>query len=292
MSENLSVAYKTNKRYIITFFAVFFSALLQTFVLQTFLNPSDLLSSGFTGVAILINRISMLYGYSLSISTLVIVLNLPVAIVCYKTIGKKFVFFSFLQVIFFSIFTRVLSFDPLFDDVILNVCFGGFLYGFAIAIALKGNASTAGTDFIALYVSNKMNKSIFEYIFVFNTLMLCVFGFMFGWVHAGYSILFQFLSTKTIDTFYKRYKRVTLEITTIHPEELRQAYIAQYRHGLTMLHGEGGYSGHPLTMIHTVVSSYEVQDIVVLMKSIDSHVIINILPTENFVGGFYQKPLD
>lgn len=59
-----------------------------------------------------------------------------------------------------------------------------------------------------------------------------------------------------------------------------------------MLHGEGGYSGHPLTMIHTVVSSYEVQDIVDLMKSIDPHVIINILPTENFVGGFYQKPLD
>lgn len=271
---------------------MFFSALLQTFVLQTFLNPSDLLSSGFTGIAILINRISMLYGYSLSISTLVIVLNLPVAIVCYKTIGKKFVFFSFLQVIFFSIFTRVLSFDPLFDDVILNVCFGGFLYGFAIAIALRGNASTAGTDFIALYVSNKMNKSIFEYIFVFNTLMLCIFGFMFGWIHAGYSILFQFLSTKTIDTFYKRYKRVTLEITTEHPEELRKAYIVQYRHGLTMLHGEGGYSGHALTMIHTVVSSYEVQDIVDLMKSIDSHVIINILPTENFVGGFYQKPLD
>ena len=54
---------------------------------------------------------------------------------------------------------------------------------------------------------------------------------------------------------------MTLEITTIHPEELRKAYIAQYRHGLTMLHGEGGYSGHPLTMIHTVVSSYEVQDI-------------------------------
>ena len=271
MSKNLSAAYKTNKRYILTFFAVFFSALLQTFVLQTFLNPSDLLSSGFTGVAILINRISMLYGYSLSISTLVIV--------CYKTIGKKFVFFSFLQVIFFSIFTRLLSFDPLFDDVILNVCFGGFLYGFAIAIALKGNASTAGTDFIALYVSNKMNKSIFEYIFVFNTLMLCVFGFMFGWVHAGYSILFQFLSTKTIDTFYKRYKRVTLEITTIHPEELRQAYIAQYRHGLTMLHGEGGYSGHPLTMIHTVVSlSIYYQQKTLSVDSIKNHSINRLRP--------------
>lgn len=283
---------KTYKKYVITFFAVLFSALLQTFVIQTFLNPSNLLSSGFTGVAILINRICELYGFHLSISVLVIALNLPVAIVCFKSIGKKFVCFSFLQVIFLSIFTRVLNFQPMFNDVILNVCFGGFLYGFAISLALRGNASTAGTDFIALYVSNKMNKSIFEYIFIFNTLMLCIFGFMFGWIHAGYSILFQFLSTKTIDTFYQRYKRVTLEITTKHPQHIKEAYVAQYRHGLSILHGEGGYSGEPLSMIHTVVSSYEVQDIVDLVKSVDPHVIINILPTENFVGGFYQRPLD
>ena len=50
--------------------------------------------------------------------------------------------------------------QPLFGDVMLNVIFGGFLYGLCIAIALRGNASTGGTDFIALYVSNKTGSSI------------------------------------------------------------------------------------------------------------------------------------
>ena len=48
---------------------------------------------------------------------------------------------------------------------------------------------------------------------------------MFGWIHAGYSILFQFISTKTIDSFYHRYERVTLQITTKKSKEIVEAYI-------------------------------------------------------------------
>lgn len=55
---------------------------------------------------------------------------------------------------------KFLKFDPLFDDMLLNIIFGGFLYGIMTVIALKGNASTGGTDFIALYVSNKLGRSI------------------------------------------------------------------------------------------------------------------------------------
>ena len=85
--------------------------------------------------------------------------------------------------------------------MLLNICFGGFIYGGAIVTALKGNASTAGTDFIALYVSNRTGKAIWQYVFLFNSCMLCIFGYMFGWEYAGYSIMFQFISTQTIDGF-------------------------------------------------------------------------------------------
>lgn len=172
------------------------------------------------------------------------------------------------------------------------VCFGGVVYGIATVIALKGNSSTAGTDFIALYVSNKKGKSIWEYVFLFNAAILCIFGYMFGWIYAGYSIVFQFISTKTISSFYQRYKRVTLQITTSHPEEVIDAYIKEYRHGLSVLNGYGGYSKESMSLLHTVVSAYEVQNIVNLIKEIDSKVIINVLTTENFYGGFYQKPLE
>lgn len=280
------------KRYAITFFAVLGSALIQAYVIQVFITPSNLLSSGFTGVAILLNKIAALYHMDLSISLFMVLLNLPVAMLCYRSITPKFTIFSLLQVFLASMFLKVFSFAPLFDDLVLNVIFGGFLYGVGTVIALKGNASTGGTDFVALLISNKCGKSIWEYVFVFNCVILCIFGAMFGWSHAGYSILFQFIATKVISAFHHRYDRVTLLVTAEKGSEIIEAYIAEYRHGISKIEATGGYSKKKMELLHTVVSSYEVPDIVRLMKSVDSHVIINMLKTENFFGGFYQSPLE
>ena len=279
-------------RRMITIVAVVASALLQTYVIQAFIRPADLLSSGFTGVAILIDRIASLYGHSFSTSLGMLVLNIPVAILCSRSISMRFTFYSMLQVVLASFFLKVLHFEPLFNDVLLDVIFGGFLYGIAIAIALRGNASTGGTDFIALYVSNKTGRSIWEYVFAGNVVILCIFGYMFGWLHAGYSILFQFVSTKAISAFHHRYERVTLQITTTQAEPVIKAYVKQYRHGISCVDAVGGYSHKKMYLLHTVVSSYEVNDIVHLMREVDEHVIVNMLKTENFYGGFYQAPIE
>lgn len=279
-------------RRIITILAVVASALLQTYVIQAFIRPSNLLSSGFTGVAILIERIASLYGHSFSTSLGMLVLNIPVAILCSKSISMRFTFYSMIQVFLASFFLKICHFEPLFNDVLLDVVFGGFLYGIAIAIALRGNASTGGTDFIALYVSNKTGRSIWEYVFAGNVVILCIFGYMFGWMHAGYSILFQFVSTKAISAFHHRYERVTLQITTVQAEPVIQAYVEKYRHGISCVDAVGGYSHKKMYLLHTVVSSYEVNDIVHLMRQVDPHVIVNMLKTENFYGGFYQAPIE
>ncbi len=278
-------------RRIITILAVVGSALLQAFVIQAFIRPSNLLSSGFTGVAILIEKIVSLYGKTFSTSLGMLVLNIPVAILCSRSISMRFTFYSLIQVLLASFFLKVCQFQPFFDDIMLNVIFGGFLYGMAAVIALRGNASTGGTDFIALYVSNKTGRSIWEYVFAGNVVILCIFGTMFGWLYAGYSILFQFISTKTISAFHHRYDRVTLQITTANAEELIKAYIENYRHGISCIDAIGGYSHKKMYLLHTVVSSYEVSDIVMLLREKDPHVIINMLKTENFFGTFYQAPI-
>ncbi len=272
--------------------AVMVSAFLQAYAMNTFLEPVQLLPSGFTGIASLLSRIAGAAGIHFSTSLGMVVLNIPVAIFCYRHIGKRFVIFSMVQVMLSSILLQVLKSEPLFDDVLLHICFGGFLYGLAISIALKGNASTAGMDFIALYVSNRIGKSIWQYVFVFNCVLLCLFGMLFGWEHAGYSILFQFIATKTIDNFYHRFKRVTLQVTTQKPKELVKEYISFCKHGISVMEGYGGYSGKKMGLLHTVVSTYEVQDIIFHLKQVDPSVIINVMPTETFVGSFYQKPLD
>ncbi|MCI6887334.1 MAG: YitT family protein [Lachnospiraceae bacterium] len=279
-------------RRFMTVLAVVASALLQTFVIQAFIRPSNLLSSGFTGVAILLNSIASLYGKSFSVSLGMLALNIPVALLCSRSISPRFTLFSMLQVALASLFLKVLHFQPMFDDIMLNVIFGGFLYGLSIAIALRGNASTGGTDFIALYVSNKTGRSIWEYVFAGNVVILCIFGSMFGWIHAGYSILFQFVSTKAISAFHHRYERVTLQVTTQNADAVIAAYIKEYRHGISKVEAVGGYSRKKMHLLHTVVSSYEVSDIVALMRREDPHVIVNMLKTENFFGGFYQSPIE
>lgn len=279
-------------RRIVTILAVTASALLQTYVIQAFIRPANLLSGGFTGVAILIERTASLYGYHFPTSLGMLVLNIPVAILCSRSISMRFTFYSMMQVFLASFFLEIFHFEPLFNDVLLDVVFGGFLYGLAIAVALRGNASTGGTDFIALYVSNKTGRSIWEYVFAGNVVILCVFGYLFGWLHAGYSILFQFVSTKAISAFHHRYERVTLQVTTTQAEPLIQAYVERYRHGISCVDAVGGYSHKKMYLLHTVVSSYEVNDIVHLMRDADPHVIVNMLRTENFYGGFYQAPIE
>lgn len=286
---------RDNERFrgIFTFVSVLLAGFMQAAIIQVFMNPINLLSSGFTGVAILVEKItSMFLGFSFPVSIGMLALNIPVAIFCSKHISKRFTFFSLLQVFFASFFLKVLNFRPLFEDVLLNVIFGGFLYGIMTVIALKGNASTGGTDFIALYISNKRGKSIWSYVFVFNAILITVFGFMFGWEYAGYSILFQFVSTKTIDSFYHRYERMTMQITTTKPDEVIRAYVSEYRHGLSRVDGIGGYSGKQISLLHTVVSSYEIQDIAKLMRKADPHAIINTFKSEDFYGGFYLKPIE
>ncbi|MGN1182401.1 MAG: YitT family protein [Faecalibacillus sp.] len=280
-------------KFLMTFICVIVAAFLQAFVIQVFIRPANLLSSGFTGVAILIEKMTSTFlGFSFSTSLGMILLNVPVAIICYKSISPKFTFFSLLEVFLASFFLKIIKFPPIFDDILLNIAFGGFAYGILTVIALKGNASTGGTDFIALYVSNKKGKSIWEYVFLFNTIILSIFGIMFGWEYAGYSILFQFISTKTIDSFYHRYERVTLQITTQHGQDIIDTYVKNYKHGISKVEAMGGYSHKQMNLLHTVVSSYEVQDIVDLLRSVDEKVIINVLKTENFFGGFYQAPID
>ena len=279
-------------RRFITLCCVFVSALLQAFVIKAFINPAGLLSSGFTGVAILIDRVTSLVGLSFPTQLGMLALNFPVALLCWRSISKRFVVFSMLQVLLSSCFLQFCTFEPLLDSTVLMVLFGGVLYGLAISIALKSGASTAGTDFIALMVSNKTGKTIWGYVFAGNCIVLAIFGVIFGWEHAAYSIVFQFISTKTIDSFYHRYERVTLQVVTAHADEVCRAYTGAYRHGVFRADGYGGYSGKPLSMLNTVISSYEAREIIKFIRSVDPRAVISVYKTEDFIGNFHREAVD
>lgn len=293
MADTIKNMQKSTKlRFIFSVILTIASAIGQVYVIQVFMNPCNLLSSGFTGVAILINKISALFGFDFSTSLAILLLNIPAALLCYKSVSKRFTFLSFLQFSLVSLGLQLFEFSPFFDDKILNILFGGFLYGISIVLALKADGSTGGTDFIALYVSNKIHKSLWDYVFIFNAIIIIIFGLFFGWEPAGYSIVFQFISTRTISGFYHRYAQVTLEVTTDDPETVSDIFIENFRHGMTIIPGYGAYSKKKYYICKTIVSSYEERDAIDCIRSVKPNVIINSYKTNHFYGSFYQKPIE
>ena len=102
------------------------------------------------GIAMLVERLGGLWGVDIPMQITMVALNIPVALMCCKGISIRFTVFSLVQVFLSSIFLQVFNFTPIFTDEVLNVIFGGGIFGCAIVIALRGNASSGGTDFIAL----------------------------------------------------------------------------------------------------------------------------------------------
>ncbi len=287
----LELARLTVIRRIITAVAVVASALLQTFLIQAFVNPANLLPSGFTGIAVLIDRITSLGGIHISTDIGMLALNIPLVFICWSRISKRFVIFSMLQVALSALFLRVLDFQPLLDDQIMLVVFGGFISGISIAVALKAGASTGGTDFISLLVANETGKTIWGFIFG-GTGQLVVFRAIFGWENTAYSIVFQVVATKTIDSFYHRYDRVTLQIT----DQVR-------RQGDGCLHRElpardlmrrGHWRLQPRAHVPSARGRLGVRgrDIVRLMREVDPGVVINVFRTDNFIGGWWHGHVD
>lgn len=275
-----------------TLAAVIISAFIQAYAIEVFVRSAGIISGGFTGAAMLIERLGKLWGVNLPMQVFMLVLNIPVALMCCKGISVRFTAFSLMQVFFSSIFLQVFHFTPIFTDELLNVIFGGVILGGGVVIALKGNASTGGTDFIALFVTNRTGQSIWTYVFIGNAVMYCFYGAIFGWKYAGYSIIFQFISTKMISAFHHRYELVTLQATTMHGPEVVEAYIGHFRHGMSCVEAMGGYSKKRMYLLNTVLSSYEVNDAVHVMQEADEHVIINVLKTQQFVGRFYRAPIE
>ena len=103
----LELARLTLVRRIITAGAVVASALLQAFLIQAFVNPANLLPSGFTGIAVLIDRITALFGVRISTDLGMLALNIPLAFICWNRISKRFVFFSMMQVALSAAFLRI-----------------------------------------------------------------------------------------------------------------------------------------------------------------------------------------
>ena len=289
--RSLPVKLKFRKQYLLSAAASVLSALIMAVTNNTLIEQANLLPGGVMGLSRLLHLIGSHLGISLPVTAFYLGINIPVALFCLKKISRRFVAFSLLQVICYSFFVHIIPLYAIFNQNVLNVIFGGAGWGFGTAVALQGASSTGGTDFIALYVSTKTGNEIWMQVFAFNCVQLVIFGALSGWEQAGYSILFQFISTRMISTFHSRYKRMMLQVITREKDRVVKAYLEHFSHGITILCGTGGYTGNETWVLLAVTSSYEMSEAIELIRKVDPSSIINVTKSEKLIGKFQQPSL-
>lgn len=284
---------QTVKKNIKTTIVIIFSAFLSALTINVFVYSGGFFPGGFSGISVLINRSLIQYtGIDIPYGLLYVLMNVFPTILVYKYVGKRFTTFSILQYGLVSFFTLILPVVKLNYDIILITIFGGIFSGISVVLSLMQNASGGGTDFIAIYASNRYRKPIFNYILYANMGILSIAGLLFGWEKALYSIIYQYVSTQVIESRYQRYKFSTLHMITNHPEEVSQAIFKSTRHGITKLQAEGMYSKSEKTMLYMVVNAFEVNDVVSAAKEADPKIFITISKADKIVGNYYLKPME
>lgn len=278
---------------IVTLLLVIVASFLCALNINTFINAGGLFPGGFSGLTVFTQRFFAKFLHmQVSYSLINIILNVIPAFIGFKLVGKKFTLYSCLMIVLTGVFVDILPETNITEDILLITIFGGILQGIALGIALKGNASSGGTDFIAMWISKKTGQSAWNYILGMNAVMLVAAGYLFGWDKALYSIIFQFCSTQVLNVVHKKYKQMTIFIITSDPEIVIEEIQNSTHHGVTRLDGIGTYYGQPRTMLYTVVDSNSVKGLVTRIREIDSSSFINVTKTEYVEGRFYQVPIE
>ena len=276
-----------------TIILVAIASLIMSINIKTFVHSGGLLPGGITGLSLLVQRIFLrFFNLTLPYSLINIILNAIPAIIGFKMISKRFTFYSVVMIVLNSLLVDVIPAYTITSDPLLVALFGGLLNGIAIVIALYGNASSGGTDFIAVYLNRRFNISSWNIILLFNSAILLTSGMLFGFKASLYSIIFQFVSTQTISTFHKSNQKVTMLIITNYADAIEDDILNTTHHGITKFMGEGVYDKAPRCMLYTVVSADEVNLVADIVHMHDPHAFINVLRSTSVKGKFYQKPLD
>ncbi len=269
------------------------AGLIMALNINTFVHAGELIPGGFSGLTILLQNIcSRFFGINIPYSPVYILMNLIPAAVSFKKIGKRYTIFSFITIVATGLLTDILPQYPVTSDLLLISVFGGIINGFAVSLCLIAGATSGGTDFISVAISEKYHIDAFNYILAFNAVMLTADGFIFGWEKALYSIIFQYTSTQIINLIYRRYKRNTMFIITDFPKEVADTINKLTRHGATRIAAHGTYNDSERQMIYSVVGTDELKKLIKEIKKIDANAFINVVRTDRLIGNFYMTPKD
>ena len=239
-----------------------------------FLVPSGLITGGATGIALGINR-----ALGLPVSGVLFVINMTMLTVGWVLLGRRFAITTIaittiastvLSPLFLALWERVFTGFVLTDDLVLNTIFAGLGVGVSLGITIRAGASTGGMDIPPLVLNKYFHIPVSASMLVFDMLILCLQAAFSPLQQCLYGIVMVIVYTVVLDkVLIFGTTRTEVKIISQHADDIREAIFTQLDRGVTVLHGEGGYSHEPEQVLLSIVSNRQLPKLEKLAHAID-----------------------
>jgi uncharacterized membrane-anchored protein YitT (DUF2179 family) len=269
------------------------SAAVIAVAMNGFFIPNNIFSGGFNGVAQLLSLFfAHLFGLQVQVGTLILLFNIPIAIVGWVWAGRKFTILSFLNNFLASAMQIAMPKVTLVhDEPLLAALFGGLLIGVAIGFTFKMGFSTGGMDIVAMVVQKTTGRSIGFINMFINAIIVVIAGAFIGWQNAMYTIIGIYATSVAIDQIYTRHRKLTAFIVTRRSEEVAKALQDNLIRGITIIPSVGAYTHEPSSTLMMVLSRYELADMQRVAKTVDPDAFINVINTIQTSENFFNEDL-
>jgi len=233
---------------------------------ELFVFPNQFAPSGVNGICTIIQHV-----FGVSVGSLSLLINIPLAALCYFKCSKPIALRSMVYVVTFSLGLIILDHvdlsmfaysTPNGTSKILGPLVAGIIHGFDCSILARASAYSGGMDFVSALIHEKdPNKSVYGMTFIMNVGIAITSYFVFGYQMEPVilCILYSFSASTLVERRMKSGREaVRFEIITDYPREISDEIIRKVHHTTTLIPAKGMYAGRETNLLICVVNKTQV----------------------------------
>ena len=249
--------------------SIIFGNALYSLAVALFLEPAGLITGGATGIALAIGRLT-----GLPVSGLLFFINLAMLVWGWVVLGRAFALntlaSSVLSPAFLALFEGMANGRVLTEDIFLCTVFAGLGIGVSLGIVIRSGASTGGLDIPPLVLNKWFKLPVSATMLAFDIMVLLMQAVFSPMPQVLYGIVMVLIHTVVMDKMLMMgASRTEVKIISSQSDAICAATLEQLDRGVTILHGEGGYTHESSAVLLSIVSNRELPRLEKLAHSID-----------------------
>ena len=264
--------------------------IIYALVVKLFILPTNLMSSGTTGIALLANHF-----LGIPVSFFILIFNVCMLILGLIVLGKKFAMTTIVSTLMYPIalefFNQTLGEFVITNNELLNTIFAGLGIGLALGIVLRSGASTGGMDIPPLVLNHFFRIPVSVSLYVFDFIILSSQSLYNPLERLLYGIILILLTSIVLDKVLLMGTTKT-EVKIISPkfEKIAEEILSEMDRGVTLLDARGGYLKNEHSVVLSVVSNRELPKIEKLVRALDPDAFMIVSRVSEVWGrGFSTK---